>query len=115
MSFDPSLLISKLVFLLNPNSNGRSVLVAIDATVGVVKEHFYASFAAGNAMRIFTNHSSDTLARCALVAYAICAEKHNNKRHSYVSAVHCLVEIVSSRVVVNVNVDFGNSGEGVHN
>ena len=50
------------------------------------------------------------LALGAAVIDALRVKEHQNKRHSYIPAVSGLVKVVSSAVVIHVNVDFVDTG-----
>ena len=88
-------------------------MVAEDAAVFLVKEELDTALGGGDAMGVFANEARVFYSVVAAILNALGFKKHKNECHSDISAVHCLVEIICSRVVVHVHIDLVYTGEGM--
>ena len=89
-----------------------SLLIAVNAFT-VLKELLNSSFGKGEAMWIFALEALVLFAYGTSVVDAVGVEQFQYKRHSDISAKCRLLEVVSSRIVVNVNVDLVYAGQGM--
>lgn len=91
-------------------------LVAIDA-LAVIEQAFDAALAiaARDTVRVCADEMGVLFSVESSVVYAFGFEEHKDKRHSDVSAVGRLVEVVRSRVVVHVGVNLVDAWQWVEN
>ena len=99
-----------LASIFDLSSSDLGHLVAISASVAD-KELLYAALGARDAVMISAAYSRIGFALKARIRLSVSMlEKHKNECHSDVSAALRLIEVMRSRVVVNVNVDFVDTG-----
>ena len=81
-------------------------LVAINAAAVFVEETLYAALGERDTMWIFAYQAGIGDTRVAIILDSLGFKKHKDERHADISAVHCLVEVICSGIVVHVYVDF---------
>ena len=91
-----------------------NILIAINALAVFVEEALDATLGAADAMGILADLACHSLTAHAAIVNTLCTQEHKNQSHADISAVHSLVKVVGAGIVVNVNVDLGHSGEGMH-
>ena len=89
-------------------------LVTVYASA-IIEEAFNSALGATDTVRIGASECRIESAAYTLVLDALRLKKHEYQSHSDISAVHRLVKVVGSRVVVHVNVYFINSGKRMKN
>ena len=87
-------------------------LIAVNA-LAALKELLNSSFGKGEAMWISALEALVLFAYGTSVVDAVGVEQFQYKRHSDVSAKCRLLEIVSSRIIVNVYADLVYAGQGM--